>query len=280
VVCGIGAPKQGDGQKTAPDIGSSGQQDGLNGCKQSSGAPISGAMTNDNTFGTEGHSPPSPRLIGWLWVLYFLTGIVGTLLTKGIVVPTDAVSTANNILAHANLYRAGFAVDFAANLIYIGLTALVFQLFRPVNPTLALVAAFFSLSGCTVQIMGELLRLAPTIVLANAPLATAFGAQQLQAAALLSVTLYKSIFYISFVLFACFELATGTLILRSTFLPRWLGWWWIAGGIGGLTFLWSPLATAIWPLLLAAGAGEFVLPVWLLVKGVDSRQASPILATT
>jgi hypothetical protein len=230
------------------------------------------AMTNDNTFAIEGSSPPSPRVIGWIWVGYFLIGVLGTLLTKGIVVPTDAASTANNILAHANLYRAGFAVDLVSNLIYIALTALVFQLFRPVNPTLALLAAFFSLVGCTVQIMGELLRVAPTVVLANPQLASAFGAPQLQASALLSVTLYKSVFYISFVLFACFELVIGNLILRSTFLPRWIGWWWVAGGIGGLTFLWSPLATAIWPLLLAAGAGEFVLPLWLLIKGVNNSK--------
>lgn len=227
-------------------------------------------MTNDNTFVIGASSAPSPRVIGWVWILYFLTGILGTLLTKGIVVPTDAASTASNIIAHASLYRAGFAVDLVANLIYIALTALLFGFFRRVNPTLALLAAFFSLAGCTVQIMGELLRLAPTIVLANAQSANAFGAQQLQAAALLSVTLYRNIFYIAFVLFACFELVTGFLILRSTFLPKWLGWWWIAGGIGGLTFLWSPLATSIWPVLLAAGAGEFVLPVWLLVKGVDT----------
>jgi hypothetical protein len=231
-------------------------------------------MTNDNTFAIEASSPPSTRAIGVIWLLYFLIGILGTLLTRGIVVSTDAASTANNILAHASLYRAGFAVDLVANLIYIALTALLFGLFRPVNPTLALLAAFFSLTGCTVQIMGELLRLAPTVVLANPQLATAFGAQQLQTAALLSVTLYKNIFYIAFVLFACFELVTGFLILRSTFLPRWLGWWWIAGGIGGLTFLWSPLATSIWPLLLAAGAGEFVLPVWLLVKGLDTDRAN------
>ena len=235
-------------------------------------------MTNANTFAIDASSPPSPRTIGWVWVIYFATGILGTLLTRGILVPTDAAATANNILTHASLWRAGFAVDLVANLIYIALTALLFGLFRPVNPTLALLAAFFSLVGCTTQIMGELLRLAPTVVLANPQLATAFGAHQLQAAALLSAILYRSVFYIAFVLFACFELVTGFLILRSTFLPRWIGWWWIAGGIGGLTFLWSPLATAIWPLLLAAGAGEFVLPVWLLVKGVDMskwRMTSP-----
>jgi len=231
-------------------------------------------MTNANTIAIEAWSPPSPRTIGVVWILYFLTGMLGTLLTKGIVVPADAASTATNILAHASLYRAGFAVDLVSNLIYIVLTALLFGFFRRVNPSLALLAAFFSLVGCTVQIMGEMLRLAPTVVLANPQLANAFGAQQLQSAALFGVTLYKSVFYISFVLFACFELVTGSLILESRFLPKWLGWWWIAGGIGGLTFLWSPLATAIWPLLLAAGAGEFALPVWLLVKGVDTERAS------
>ncbi len=227
-------------------------------------------MTNDNILAIGASSPPSARTIGWVWVLYFATGIVGTLLTKGILVPTDAAATANNILTHASLWRAGFAVDLVANLIYIALTALLFGFFRPVNPGLALLAALFSLVGCTVQIVGEVLRLAPSVALATPQLAQAFGAQQLQGAALYSVTLYRNIIYIAFVLFACFELVTGSLILRSTFLPRWIGWWWIAGGIGGLTFLWSPLATSIWPLLLAAGAGEFVLPVWLLVKGADS----------
>ncbi len=235
-------------------------------------------MTNDNTFSIEAPSPPTPRTIGSVWILYFLTGILGTLLTRGILVPTDAAATANNILTHASLWRAGFAVDLVSNLIYIALTALLFGFFRPVNPTLALLAAFFSLAGCTVQIMGELLRVAPSIVLPNPQLASAFGAHQVQAAALLSVILYRSVFQISFVLFACFELVTGFLIVQSTFLPRWLGWWLMAGGIGGLTFLWSPLATSIWPLLVAAGAGEFALPVWLLVKGGDIskwRTSSP-----
>jgi hypothetical protein len=226
-------------------------------------------MTNDNTLAIEPAPPPSPRVIGVVWVIYFATGVFGALLTRGIIVPTDAAATANNILAHASLYRAGFAVDLVANLIYVALTALVFGLFKRVNPTLALVAALFSLVGCTVQIAGELLRLAPTVVLTNPQLAGAFGAHQVQAAALLGVMLYRSVFQISFVLFACFELVTGYLILRSTFLPRWLGWWWMAAGIIWLTFLWPPLATAIWPLLIAGGAGELALPVWLLVKGVD-----------
>jgi len=232
-------------------------------------------MTNDNTFAIEASSPPSPRTIGVVWILYFLTGVLGALLTRGVIVSTDAAATATNILAHASLYRAGFAVDLVANLIYVALTALLFGFFRPVNPTLALLAAFFSLVGCTVQIMGELLRLAPSVILANPQLASAFGSHQVQASALLSVILYRSVFQISFVLFACFEIVTGFLILQSTFLPRWLGWWWIAGATAWLTFLWPPLAKSIWPLLIAGGAAEVALPVWLLVKGVNVSPRDP-----
>jgi hypothetical protein len=74
------------------------------------------------------------------------------------------------------------------------------------------------------------------------------------------------------VLFACFMLVTGYLIVRSTFLPKWIGWWWMAGAATWMTFLWPPLATAIWPLLIAGGAAELALPVWLLVKGVDGSK--------
>src|SRR2546423_11416305 len=108
-------------------------------------------MTNDNTFATEAWSPPSPRVIGVVWVLYFLIGALGALLTRGIIVPTDAASTANNILAHASLYRAGYAVDLVANLIYVALTALVFGLFRRGNPTRALLAAVVCLFRPTLQ---------------------------------------------------------------------------------------------------------------------------------
>ena len=34
-------------------------------------------MTNDNTFAIKASSPPSPRVIGVVWVLYFVTGGLG-----------------------------------------------------------------------------------------------------------------------------------------------------------------------------------------------------------
>jgi hypothetical protein len=166
----------------------------------------------------------------------------GVFLGKGIVISGDAAATASNIIAHANLYRAAISADFLANAFYIALTAFLYGLFRPVNRTVSLMAAFFGLAGCMVQIVGELLRVAPTVLLTNVPLAGAFSAQQLQASAAFSIALYNTVFHFSFVLFALFELVTGFLIIESTFLPKWLGWWGVLSGVVWLTFLWPPFA--------------------------------------
>jgi hypothetical protein len=42
----------------------------------------------------EGSPRPSARTIGVVYLLYFLTAVFGAFLMKGLVVPTDAVATA------------------------------------------------------------------------------------------------------------------------------------------------------------------------------------------
>ena len=213
---------------------------------------------------------PTARTIGVVYLLYFLTAFSAAFLTKGLVVPGDAAATANSVLAHEALYRSGFAVGLIANVIYIAVTALFYRLFGPVNWSLSLVAAFFSLVGCAIQIFGGLLQLAPFVVLRDIQLANAFRAEQLQAAALLSFTLHAQTFNMSLALFAFYDLLLGYLIFRSTFLPRILGALLMCAGVGWLTFVWPPLAAALSSYVLPFGAlAEMLLMLWLLVKGVN-----------
>ena len=213
---------------------------------------------------------PSARTIAVVYLLYFLVGLTAGFLVRGVVVPGDPAATASHLLASGTRYRIGIGVDLLANLLYITVTALFYRLFRPVNPSLSLIAAFLSLAGCVVQIGGELLRLAAVLLLHNPSLATAFSPSQLQAAALTSLNLYTQSFHLSFVLFACFDMLLGTLILKSNFLPRFLGILMVAAGVGCLTFLWPPLATSLlWIVLPLGGLAEFALLLWLLVKEVN-----------
>jgi Domain of unknown function (DUF4386) len=219
---------------------------------------------------TEASTSPRARAIGVVYLLYFLTAFLAAFLTKGLVVSGNAAATANNILAHEPLYRSGLAVDLIANALYIVLTALFYWLFEPVDRGLSLLAAFFSLVGCAIQIFGSLFRSAPLIVLGDNPFLSVFTSEQLQATALLCFKLYAQVFHVSFVCFALYDLLIGYLIVRSTFLPRILGVLLMCGGVGWLTFLWPPLAISLASyILLLGGLAELFLMLWLLVKGVN-----------
>jgi Domain of unknown function (DUF4386) len=215
---------------------------------------------------------PKVRAIGVVYLLYFLAAVVAVFLTKGLVV-SDAAATANNIVAHEALYRSGFAVGLIANALYIALTAFFYGLFEPVNRSVSLLAAFFSLVGCAVQIFGGLFQLAPLVVLGDNQWLSTFKVEQLQAAALMCLKLHAQTFNISLVLFALYDLLIGYLIFKSTFLPRLLGVLLMVAGLGWLTFVWPPLASSLSSYVLPVGAlAEIVLMLWLLVKGVNATR--------
>jgi dolichyl-phosphate-mannose--protein O-mannosyl transferase len=94
---------------------------------------------------------PGARITGFVYLLYFLTAVLAEFLVRGLVVSGDAAATANNILAHQALYRLGLATALIATACYVAVTALFYNLFKPLNRSLSLLAAFFSLLGCAIQ---------------------------------------------------------------------------------------------------------------------------------
>jgi hypothetical protein len=121
----------------------------------------------------------------------------------------------------------------------VAMTLLLYYIFEPVNRSLSLLAAFFSLVGLTF----EALRLNPR----GADIAVAIHG------------------------FYC--LLIGYLIFRSRFLPRILGALMAVGGLGWLTNLSTPFAHYLSPDNLAAGfLGVGSVMLWLLVMGVNAQR--------
>jgi len=191
-----------------------------------------------------------------------------------LVVAGDAAATARNILGHQSLYRLGFAADLVSVLGYIAVTLLLYDLFRPVNRSLSLYAAFFSFGGCIIQAVSTLLHLAPLVILGGAQYWNAFQPEQLQSLALFSLDLRAQSTNIYMVFFGVYCILIGYLILRSTFMPRIIGAFLAIAGVGYLTFLSPPLAHDLFPhVLMPAGAlGEGSLILWLLIFGVNSQR--------
>lgn len=84
------------------------------------------------------------RIAGAFYLLMIPIGGLADFARRGLVVKGDAVATATNILAHEPLFRLGFAGDLLVVACYVAVTALLYDLLKPVNRSVSLLAAFFS----------------------------------------------------------------------------------------------------------------------------------------
>jgi hypothetical protein len=170
----------------------------------------------------EARPRPNARITGVVYLLYFLTAISGEVFVgRTRLVLYDAV----NLISHA---------------FYIAVALLFYYLFKPVNRSLSLLAAFFSLAGCANDVL-SLFKLDPYRI--N-----------------------------SLVFFGPYCLLMGYLIFKSIFLPRILGMLMALAGLGWLIFL-SPFANQLSTGLKLLGIlAEASLMVWLVVMGVNVQR--------
>jgi uncharacterized protein DUF4386 len=211
------------------------------------------------------------RLAGICYLLGAQASVFGQMIIPGrLVVSSSAATTAANILAHESLYRFGAVLAFISVPFHIVWAILFYQLFKPVNRSIPLLAAFVMLMGCAMWTLCALFSLAPLLILKGTSSLSAFAPEQLQTLALVLLRLNAQAFDVGLVFFGLWCILIGYLIARSTFLPRIIGVLYALAGLGYLTLLWQPLAKYLYPYNLAlAGPGEISLLLWLLVKGVN-----------
>ncbi len=218
------------------------------------------------------------RIAGFFWLMTILTGAFAMFVGGRVVVSGEAAATAANILANEPFFRLGVASNLIATACYIAATLLVYDLLKPVNRSLSLLAAFFSLAGCAIGALSFLFQLAPLVVLGDAQYLSVFTVEQLRALAFMFLRLSAQASNIGFVFFGFHCLLVGCLILRSTFLPRLVGALMVFAGLGWLTLsflnLLSPaLGRYLSPYIVIPGAlGEGSLTLWLLVIGVNVQR--------
>src|SRR5947199_1471031 len=193
-------------------------------------------------MGTAAMTETSPRfkarITGVLYLLTMLTGIFAQGFVSGrLVVDGDAAGTATNILTPRFLFELGFTVYLIEMACQIAITALFYDLLKPAGRSVSLVAAFLGLAGCVIKTFSRLFYIAPLFILGNAHYLSVFSREQLQALALLFLRINDRGAGIALAFFGFYALLTGYLIVRSTFLPRFIGIWSALAGLGWLTFL-------------------------------------------
>jgi Domain of unknown function (DUF4386) len=215
-------------------------------------------------------------------VFYFVTIVTASFAELGVrgnlIVSGDAAATARNMIASETLYRLGFVADLIAGAAYIVVTVLLYELLRPVNRILSLLAAFFSLVGVAIGAVTSLGNLAALLLVGGARYLSVFDAAQVQAMALLSLKLHAQGATVGLMFFGVYCLVLGYLIYKSTFLPRTVGVLMAIAGLslltnGFLTFLLPALPSIVSYFILGLdGVGEIALALWLLVFGVNVQK--------
>jgi hypothetical protein len=214
------------------------------------------------------------RLAGLFYVLTAATSVFGqSFVLSKLVAEGDPAATAIRILAHQPLFRLGFGVLLLSIVFSIAMTVLFYELFKPVNKTTSLVAAFIHLVGLAIMGFGSLLQLAPLVLLGGGQYLKVFQVGELQTLAYVSLQFSAQAFDAFIVFFGFYCVLLGYLIFKSTFLPRTVGTLMALAGLGYLTFLAKPLANYLAPYnLFPAAVGEISLMLWLLIVGVNVQR--------
>ena len=220
----------------------------------------------------------SPKRLARVTGAVYLITIVAAIIAQGVIAErlvssSDAAVTARNIVAHPDLYRLGYTMYMIEMVAQTIMTMLFYELLKPVSRRAALIAAVVGVVGCGIKALSRVFYVAPSLVLEGTPYLNTFSSEQLTSIAQLFYKVNEMGAAIALVFFGFGTVIEGWLFIRSTYLPRVLGWISVVGGIGWLTFLWPPLGYRLNLYVAGVGIlGSLATIVWLLVFGVNEAR--------
>ncbi|NQD37762.1 DUF4386 domain-containing protein [Permianibacter sp. IMCC34836] len=216
------------------------------------------------------------RLCGAIYLaIILLGGFSEGFITNKLIVPGDAATSAQNIMASPELWTIGAAANLLVVILAIPQLWLEYLLLRPVNKSLVLLSVLFGLISLAVEAISKLFLLLVMPTLTSASYQTAFEPAQLQVLANLAFRSHNVAFNIALIFFAFACLLNGYLIYRSGYLPKLIG---ALLQLAGLSYLIACLSEFFFPTLanhispaifVPILIGEASLCLWLLVKGVN-----------
>jgi hypothetical protein len=213
------------------------------------------------------------RLAGALYLIVIIVGVLGeAAIRTPLVVWGDAAATAQRVLGSQFLWRLGVAAQLLLLVCATGMTFLWYQLLRPVNSKLALLAMFFGVVSLAMESVGALSLHAALTPLTSTALAV-LDAQQRHAMSYQAIVAHAQAFGIALIFFGVQCLIVGHLVRNSGYFPKVIG---TLLQIAGLCYLINSFSQILFPslplfpfILIPSLIGEGACCLWLLFKGVN-----------
>jgi hypothetical protein len=223
------------------------------------------------------------RIAGYGYLAIIVLAIFAEFFVRStLVVPGDAVTTANNIMANQGLYRFGVASYLLAAIFDVMVAVALYIFLRPVNKGLALLAAWFRLIHAIIFAVALTNLLNVLHLLSGAEYLSAFTAEQLQAQLMVFLDAFDYEWLIGLVFFGLHCLLLGYLIVKSDYVPKILGILLVVAAFGYLVDSFAHFLMASYSdyqdvflmmVALPAIAAELSFCLWLLIKGARLERA-------
>lgn len=216
------------------------------------------------------------RTTGLLYLIMFITAPLSILLVSAnLIVPGDAATTANNIMASEGIFRLGIAGHLVVLLLDLGISVLLYVILKPVNKTLALIAMVSRLVMTAMRGINLLNYFIVLQLLNGAGFLSVFDTNQINALVMVFLNAFDKGFSLDLVFFSLHLFFVGYLVYKSGFFPKILGILLLIAFAGYFT---DSLTGILFPdfkqmvssiVMIPNTLAELAFTLWLLIKGVN-----------
>ena len=186
-----------------------------------------------------------------------------------LIVQDNAAETAQNIIANQSLFVAAIFSYLVAFICDLVLAWSLYILLRPVNSNLSLLTAWLRLTYTIIALVALNNLVTVYRLLTTSDYLKLLGQDQLYAQSMIYLRAFRNHWYFGIIFFALHLLFLGYLIIRSNYIPKWLG---IILLVTGLGYLLTTVQPYLFPNIKVDFAqytfyGELIFMFWLLIKG-------------
>jgi hypothetical protein len=224
------------------------------------------------------------RIAGLLYLLASVPAFFAWVYVPNkLIVAGDAAATANHVRASETLLRLSIGSELIGLILFIFVVLALYRLFKPISETHVLAMATLLLISLPISFLSVVDEIAALTVASGASFLSGFDRPQLDSLAYLFFRLHGQGNIVAQIFWGLWLFPFGVLVIRSGFIPRFLGYLLFISGVG---YIANSLAAVLLPAQrqnVAQFADIFQmaeLPIifWLLIWGAK-EQRSPVPAS-
>ncbi|MEI7579251.1 MAG: DUF4386 domain-containing protein [bacterium] len=222
---------------------------------------------NDNNISLK----KTARIAGFLYLLLAPTAFFGLKYIPSLTIPGDSVTTVKNIMNNTLLFQLSILCALITPLLTLFVSQYLYKIFKSINKDQATLMVIFTLIATPIAMLSEISHFAVLQLLNNSYYVNNMGVDQIHPQIMLFLDLGRYGGYIAAIFWGFWLLPLGYLILKSNYIPKFIGILMIVAGFGYIidsliVFFSQNLNTTISSYTFI---GEVVLLLWLLIKGVN-----------